>query len=97
MRVMYKTVFGEGMGELDAATRRTLGFGDAPDGGVLCHDSFAGFGERAKLGMRKASFGLERGTCCAEVCGELSLMVLLGVFGVSEAFAAPPMPIPSKT
>jgi hypothetical protein len=65
MRVMYRTVFGEGMGELDAATRRTLGFGDVPAGGLFCHESFTGFGERAKLGIRKASCLLDCGTSCA--------------------------------
>jgi hypothetical protein len=51
MREMYKTVLGEGMGELDAATRRIWGFGEVPEGGVLSQVS--GAGERAKLGMRK--------------------------------------------
>ena len=59
MRVMYRMVLGEGIGELDAATRRMFGFGDDPGGGVFCHDSLVGFGERAKFGMRKASKGLE--------------------------------------
>jgi hypothetical protein len=85
------------MGELDAATLRTLGFGDAPDGGVFCHDSFAGFGERAKLGIRKASFGLDRGTSWAVVSGEVALIVVPGVFGEFEVFVAPPMPMPSRT
>ena len=30
MREMYSTVLGEGMGELDAATRRIWGFGEEP-------------------------------------------------------------------
>jgi hypothetical protein len=54
---MYRMVFGEGMGELDAATRRTCGFGEDPVGGELCHES--GAGERAKLGIRKAFIGLD--------------------------------------
>lgn len=57
---------GEGIGELDAATR-TLGFGDAPDGGVFCHDSLVGIGERAKLGILKVSLPFERGTSFAAV------------------------------
>jgi hypothetical protein len=91
------TVFGEGMGELDAATLRTLGFVDAPEGGVLCHELFVGFGDRAKLGIRKVFFGLERGTSCAVVSNEVSLTVVLGVLSEFEISAAPPMPIPSRT
>jgi hypothetical protein len=60
MRDMYNTVLGEGMGELEAATRRTCGgFGEVPVGGVLGPVSIAG--ERAKLGILNASMGLERG------------------------------------
>lgn len=53
MREMYNTVLGEGMGELEAATRRTCGLGEEPVGGVLSQES--GAGERAKLGIRKPS------------------------------------------
>jgi hypothetical protein len=91
---MYRTVFGEGIGELDAAIL-TLGLGDAPDGGVFCHDSFVGIGERAKLGILKVSFGFERGTSFAAVFSVL--FVLSTVFGGLDPLFAPPMFIPSKT
>jgi hypothetical protein len=50
-------VFGEGIGELDAAIRRICGFGEDPAGGEFCQDS--GPGVRAKLGIRKAFIGLD--------------------------------------
>jgi hypothetical protein len=61
MREMYRMVFGEGIGELDAATRRICGFGEDPPVGELCKNS--GAGGRAKLGIRKAFIGLDLGDC----------------------------------
>ena len=68
-------VLGEGMGELEAATRRTCGLGDEPAGGVLSQES--GPGERAKLGMRKPSMevGLDAGFALA---GDLAGDFLVG-------------------
>jgi len=99
--VMYSTVFGEGIGELDAATRRTCGFGDAPEGVVPpCHDSFG-----AKSGILKAPFVFERGTSFALLSGRLlsvescDLLDGLDVFAFSMStpsstwcMAAPPEP-----
>ena len=81
---MYKTVFGDGIGELDAATRRTCGFGDSPDGDS-CHDSLTGFGDRAKLGIRNAFIGFECGTFFPTVFVVVSFLSvgLLGVLGGS--------------
>ena len=90
-RVMYRTVFGEGIGELDAATRRTCGFGDAPEGVVPpCHDSLG-----AKSGILKEPFVFERGTSFALLSGRLlsKSCDLLDGLGVFEF----PMPTPSRT
>jgi len=98
MRVMYRTVLGEGIGELEAAMR-TLGLGDAPDGDVLCHDSFVGMGERAKLGILKVSFAFERGTSLAALSCVTFFVSLesCGDFGGLDALFVPPMLIPSRT
>lgn len=82
-------VLGEGMGGLEAATRRMCGFGDALDGGVPCHDSLAGFGDRAKLGILKTSFWFDCGTSC----GVLPLVLSF----LSAVLAGLPIPMPSKT
>jgi hypothetical protein len=88
MREMYRIVFGDGMGELDAATRRTWGFGEAPAGGEFCQESTAG--ERAKLGILNASMGLDREVGWgSEFCEEVSFasLLLFEEFGDSAAFA----------
>ena len=92
------TVLGEGIGELDAATR-TLGFGDAPDGGVFCHDSLVGIGERAKLGILKVSLPFERGTSFAPVSCVLFFLSegSWGVFAGLDVLFVPLMLIPSRT
>ena len=72
-RDMYRTVLGDGMGELDVAMRRIWGFGDELDGGVFCQDSLTG--ERAKLGIRNASMGLDGGgVFCCEPSGTESFL-----------------------
>jgi hypothetical protein len=84
MRDMYRIVLGEGMGELEAATRRTCGFGEDPAaGGELSQDS--GAGERAKLGIRNASMGLDEGDCLGSVCCSEDGFAV-SIFGAVEAF-----------
>jgi len=96
-REMYKTVLGDKMGELDAATRRICGFGEVPDG-LFCHDSLPWFGERAKLGVRKVSTGLERGMFCVGLSGvAFTSIALSDVFGRLEGFAVLLTAIPSRT
>lgn len=73
------------MGELEAATRRTCGFGEEPVGGEeLSQES--GAGDRAKLGMRKASRGLDRDGCL--LCSlSFAVPFVSGLFEDSAAFA----------
>tara|TARA_R110002003_G_scaffold283_1_gene18242 strand:- start:3733 stop:4143 length:411 start_codon:yes stop_codon:yes gene_type:complete len=83
IREMYRTVRGDGIGELDAATRRTCGLGDEPAGGVSCHGS--GAGERAKLGIRNAFMGLDRGGVVAVgPSGEAILASTVPLMAVGE-------------
>jgi hypothetical protein len=75
------------MGELDAATRRIWGFGDELDGGVFCQDSLTG--ERAKLGMRNASMGLDGGGIfCCELSGDESFLSIMLPAGCEDPGAA---------
>jgi hypothetical protein len=59
-REMYRTVLGDGIGEL--ANLCIVLLGGVPDGGVFCvfGDPRGPLGERAKLGIRNASMGLLR-------------------------------------
>ena len=75
MRETYRTVLGDGIGELEAATRRICGFGEEPAGGEFCQDSSAG--ERAKLGILKASIGLDRGGVGFGLLGDGSFVSLI--------------------
>jgi hypothetical protein len=77
------------MGELDAATRRIWGFGEEPVCGEFSHE--LGAGERAKLGIRNASTGSDRGR--SELSEDTSFVSLGGVFAL-VTWCMPDGPLP---
>src|SRR5690349_623026 len=97
--LMYSTALGEASGDDDAATRRMLWLegvpGESEDScgapmGDTAYDSLAPLGERAKLGMRKASRGAECATSMSFLSDFMS-----GDSGVLplETCCMPPLPL----